>query len=448
MEVKSSAFLQPSTVFHSTSKRVNHTLYQDLHFKVFTQITHFHTSKHFNLQNSTEETKQDPFGLASFNDPLCKLNLKETSDFVKSLPMASTSAQRNREEGINKRIEGPTTPGRPLFFSFSPNHLYKKSVPSKWEDAEKWLVGTGSCHDSPLHGVKVQETLKASRLSGGLEKKGGSFLGSEKMLVEKPVRVGNGVHGEVFLKDKFTESIEQLPPNAQYTESVKGVFLFNNPQQIAPSNKLNRRDVGTETTPLVSSKTSRCPTPVVSTSPVRHNTPEGRSGPLDPCNPSFFNAPGLKDFDFVKFDLNWTSKEEEEEEVSKSLRHFEMSCENKSMVESTGCMWEEEEKAKRCIRYQREEAKIQAWVNLESAKAEAQSRKLEVKIQKMRSSLEEKLMKRMANVHRKAEEWRASAQLQHLQQLQKASESAQKIKSSYLTNNKSCSCFPCSNNHT
>jgi len=29
-------------------------------------------------------------------------------------------------------------------------------------------------------------------------------------------------------------------------------------------------------------------------------------------------------------------------------------------------------------RYQREEAKIQAWVNLENAKAEAQSRKLEV----------------------------------------------------------------------
>lgn len=29
-------------------------------------------------------------------------------------------------------------------------------------------------------------------------------------------------------------------------------------------------------------------------------------------------------------------------------------------------------------RYQREEAKIQAWVNLQNAKAEAQSRKLEV----------------------------------------------------------------------
>jgi hypothetical protein len=30
------------------------------------------------------------------------------------------------------------------------------------------------------------------------------------------------------------------------------------------------------------------------------------------------------------------------------------------------------------FRYQREEAKIQAWVNLQNAKAEAQSRKLEV----------------------------------------------------------------------
>lgn len=135
----------------------------------------------------------------------------------------------------------------------------------------------------------------------------------------------------------------------QSTKLAKGEFVFNN-FQIVPSKELNRRDVGTETTPLVSSKTSRCPTPIISTSPVRYNTPEGRSGPLDSCNSSLVNAPDLKDFDFVKFDLNWTSKEEEEEEVSKSLRHFEMSCENKSIIESTGCVWEEEEKSKSCIR--------------------------------------------------------------------------------------------------
>jgi hypothetical protein len=116
--------------------------------------------------------------------------------------MASASAQRRREEGSNMRTEA-TTPGRPSFFSFSPNHLYKKSVPSKWDDAEKWLVGTGSCHDSPLHGIKTQEPLRASRLNGALEKKGGSILGSDKVLVEKPVRVLSGASGEVFLKGKL-----------------------------------------------------------------------------------------------------------------------------------------------------------------------------------------------------------------------------------------------------
>ena len=44
----------------------------------------------------------------------------------------------------------------------------------------------------------------------------------------------------------------------------------------------------------------------------------------------------------------------------------------------------------------------------------------QVKIQKMRSNLEEKLMRRMSTVHRRAEEWRATAQAQHLQQLRRA----------------------------
>jgi hypothetical protein len=44
----------------------------------------------------------------------------------------------------------------------------------------------------------------------------------------------------------------------------------------------------------------------------------------------------------------------------------------------------------------------------------ARSLSAQVKIQKMRSSLEEKLMRRMSTVHRRAEEWRATAQAQHV----------------------------------
>ncbi|KAL5666956.1 hypothetical protein ACJX0J_019177, partial [Zea mays] len=154
-----------------------------------------------------------------------------------------------------------------------------------------------------------------------------------------------------------------------------------------------RRDVGTETTPLGSS----CHTPLKSASPARHNTPASRSsGPLVPYagGGGGTDISELAGFRLAKLDLGarfgahatlvgWSSKEEEEddEDVSKSLRHFEATVGGIACDRRGGdCRWDDDDRAKSCIRYQREEAKIQAWVNLESAKAEAQSRKLEVKL--------------------------------------------------------------------
>lgn len=59
-------------------------------------------------------------------------------------------------------------------------------------------------------------------------------------------------------------------------------------------------------------------------------------------------------------------------------------------------------------------------------------------------------MKRMAIVQRKAEEWRAAAQVQHSQQLLKTAGQAQRMKiqqsSSHFADHTSCGCFPCNNN--
>ena len=127
-----------------------------------------------------------------------------------------------------------------------------------------------------------------------------------------------------------------------------------------------RRDVGTEMTPLGSS----CHTPLKSTSPVRHNTPASRSGPLVPytgggggCG---MDISELADCHLAKLDLgarfdamlvNWSSKEEEEEEVSKSLRHFEATvgagaaggpaCDKRG---GGDCRWDDDDRAKSCIR--------------------------------------------------------------------------------------------------
>ncbi|XP_020587409.1 uncharacterized protein LOC110029446 [Phalaenopsis equestris] len=397
--------------------------------------------------------------------------------------LLETSALRRKDgvssSGLQKRMETPSTPGRPVF-KFSVGNFSRKSVPSKWEDAEKWLM-SGSCHESPAHGSKPSEMTKLARQNVALQRKAGAFdqeFGeklriSEGIVSNVPVSSvdGPGVglilnedfHGfssEILLKDTFTDIKQPVLLNFRYPDPSTEEFFFKDsycetvensaPEAIA---EVHRRDVGTEMTPLGSSKSSRCHTPMKSSSPARHNTPADRSGPLVISN-SRINISDLKDCHFAKLKLSaqygsvvsyWGSREEEEEEVSKSLRYSEVSDGRKSIAEHRACLWEEDERTKSCIRYQREEAKIQAWVNLQTAKAEAQSRKLEVKIQKMRSNLEEKLMKKMAIVHRRAQEWRASAQLHHSQQIFRTTDHAQKMKthqSFHFSNNRaSCGCF-------
>ncbi|MBA0627950.1 hypothetical protein Godav_022745, partial [Gossypium davidsonii] len=367
------------------------------------------------------QSNGNPFA-DTFSDPLCKLNLKETSEFVKSLPMAASNTtttttttgldvSMQRRRGVNsvttqrRVLETPCTPGRPVF-SFSGGNLARKSFPSKWDDAEKWLISS-SCHESPAHTIKsLLESSKVTKQCDNFKQQAEVFAEKSRVTEEKitkvvkgpfslehhnPTRGFSGIPGstDVFLKgNKFTDEVEPILPNFRCSEPSREGFLFRNSVSETMTDAgtemyhdVKHKDAGTEMTPLGSSTTSRCHTPCKSSSPARHNTPANRSGPL---------------------------------------RHFETgSACRKSVSDSRTPAWEEEERTKCCLRYRREEAKIQAWVNLQNAKAEAQSRKLEVKIQKMRSKLEEKLMKRMAVVHRKAEEWRASAQQQHAEQMQK-----------------------------
>ncbi|GAB2222180.1 hypothetical protein Drorol1_Dr00013383 [Drosera rotundifolia] len=414
-------------------------------------------------------------------------------------PLTVTDPMRKplnlKDTFTNKKLEStaPATPGRPVF-SFSVSR--KSNFPSKWDDAEKWLISTtGSCHDSPAH-----HNLKSSKQFDGLKQNHGKvYLEKSRVSVEKGLNLKGGCahHGfndldhneqalafngsnhnnpipalaDVLLKDKFTNEDETLSPNFGCSEPTKEGFWFRNQSECEPmkdagtnvAHNIKHRDIGTEMTPLGSSTTSRCNTPIKSTSPVRHNTPENRSGPLTLVTSNAIDSVDITQLQerhlaklhigsmiFDSITSNWSSREEEEEESSKSLRHSEVNNgARKSVCEARPCVWEDEEKTKHCLRYQREEAKIQAWVNLQHAKAEAQSKKLEVKIQKMRSDLEEKQMKRMASILRKAEEWRAEAQFEHSEQIRKATERALKMmarSSSKSSTHSSCGCFPCNNN--
>uniref|UniRef100_A0A453C9K1 Remorin C-terminal domain-containing protein n=1 Tax=Aegilops tauschii subsp. strangulata TaxID=200361 RepID=A0A453C9K1_AEGTS len=304
---------------------------------------------------------------------------------------SSTSLARGRRS-LEQQVPG--TPGRPLLFltssSSSPAHPQlvssRRSVPSKWEDAEKWLTQS-SDHRGHHHGKAAS---KQHHIGGPAP------ATARRTSLDANALALYTLPAEVLLKDKYTDNVE--PSNESFVFRSSYCEPANNGAAAVTcgDDDFHRRDVGTEMTPLGSSPTSRCHTPVKSTSPARHNTPTGRSGPLVPYNSgSGMDISELTDCHFAKLDLgaqfdsmlvNWSSKEEEEEEVSKSLRHFEASAGDggracdKRVAAVTECRWEDDERAKSCIRYQREEAKIQAWINLESAKAEAQSRKLEVRM--------------------------------------------------------------------
>lgn len=168
--------------------------------------------------------------------------------------------------------------------------------------------------------------------------------------------------------DKFTDSIEPSLPNFKTSEPCKKGFLFKNASCETMNeadtevfiHEFQHKDVGTEMTPLGSSTTSRCQTPLKSLSPARHNTPASRSGPLASGHSNSSNST-IDIAHFAKLQLgthydsvtsNWSSREEEEEEISKSLRHCETGngCQKNTTPDSRATAWEEEEKTKCCQR--------------------------------------------------------------------------------------------------
>lgn len=173
------------------------------------------------------KTKGDPF-VDTFYDPLCKLNLKETSEFVKSLPMAnnvscSVSTQR-RTEGLNsvtqrRVMESPSTPGRPVF-GFSVGNLLRNNVPSKWDEAEKWLV-CSPCNDSPSHTLKPSEPTRMLKQCEVFAEKSRV---TEERISKAPPRIVNGVSDLHLKGNNFPVLLETFQ---LCSEPLNYCYFFN-----------------------------------------------------------------------------------------------------------------------------------------------------------------------------------------------------------------------------
>lgn len=111
-----------------------------------------------------KRSKENPFADAFFTDPIGKLNIKETSEFVKALTMPKNGGGESRGGFMTKRnnVEAPCTPGSPIFSFSSIGNLSRsrKHFPSKWDDADKWLIGSSS----PAHHPALKPSAESSKV--------------------------------------------------------------------------------------------------------------------------------------------------------------------------------------------------------------------------------------------------------------------------------------------
>ncbi|MCO5610872.1 hypothetical protein L7F22_065114 [Adiantum nelumboides] len=204
------------------------------------------------------------------------------------------------------------------------------------------------------------------------------------------------------------------------------------------------REVGTQMSSVdgsgsISRYTSNTGSPQKIVSPARHTTPaRGRSLSSSASNSGnvkrnakqFINLAEIVECHRAKLELqglsdgirinslnrttsNWSSREVEEADLSRSLRHSTPELENPSTAgyshqwPSQSYSWNKDDDAKLAW-LQLKEAQIQAWEDKKKSKADAKLKSLEENLAKKRSQTTTKVMGSLAAAQKKAEEMRAA----------------------------------------
>ncbi|KAK8582925.1 hypothetical protein V6N13_069691 [Hibiscus sabdariffa] len=255
--------------------------------------------------------------------------------------------------------------------------LGKPTTPSKWDDAQKWLVGLSRSRDKKVQSKAKPRDSNAddTRLIAPCPQKERDYPSSED---EKTSPKFDGETKKVDFDGPIWRIVDN-PGEHSVSVSVSGV------------RSICVRDMGTEMTPIASQEPSR------TTTPLRATTPAGRS-PVS----SGSSTP-------VRCKHGGPTPGEGRGETAAAAAKGNGS-DKQSSLESRAMAWDEAERAKYMARYKREEVKIQAWENHEKRKAELEMKKIEAKAERLKARAKERCANKVAATRRIAEEKRANAE--------------------------------------
>ncbi|XP_022944885.1 remorin-like [Cucurbita moschata] len=274
-----------------------------------------------------------------------------------------------------------------------------KPTPSKWDDAQKWIVGFSK-------GGEKNQSKTAPRNSNADDL---------RLIAYVPQKEQDYSSNDEEEQQQNANQFEAETKNVDCRDSILRIEKqIENPAAAVRS--ICVRDTGTEMTPIASQEPSRTATPIRGTTATATARSPISSGSLTPA--MFDRAkqgterfqPRIQGNDVgVESNTIQSGEESNGGRVSEENRDSDQAKKMNSL-ETRAMAWDEAERAKYMARFKREEVKIEAWENKEKRKAETEMRKIEVKAERMKSRAQEKMAKKLARATRMAEERRANAE--------------------------------------
>lgn len=363
------------------------------------------------------------------------------------------------------------------------NRSLSRSMPSKWNDAEKWIMNRQSGQanywkksvlQNQTNRLPAMNTIRVAPEHAGCENKLPFARGSDTKRVDfchptyqmghdkfsfgppegmPTLGLSNGGNLRVDANSHTKDLKEVVHADSSCTKSST-----EESTGIPAIREVSMRDMGTEMTPATSQEPSRTATPVGSATPLRsptssvpstprggapaptpvgHATDEESQHPTELCKKELseeeMKMKTRKEIVALGVQLGkmniaaWASKEESEKNKS-SLEKANLEELERIEFEKRAAAWEEAEKSKHTARYKREEIKLQAWESQQKAKLEAQMRRIEAQVEQMRAQAQAKMVKKIAMARQRSEEKRAAAEARRNREAERTAAQAEYIR--------------------
>ncbi|KAG8632628.1 uncharacterized protein LOC110606917 isoform X2 [Manihot esculenta] len=302
-----------------------------------------------------------------------------------------------------------------------------RTLPSKWEDAERWILSPVSGDGAAKTSVQPPQRRPKSK-SGPLGPPGIAYysLYSPAMPVFEGGNAGNFIAGSPFSAGVTAADGSSIPSNGHgmnfpmRTEPcmARSVSVHGCSEGLAQSSLPTQDEkldgMKNAATDITSAVSRRDIATQMSPEGSNHSSPSRRAS-FSVSSPSALTILELQGMHSTKSEVRDVQVDEKVTVTKGSKKHRARTQGKRSEIvddwrkksaDARSSGWDVSEAAKSISKAKREEAKISAWENLQKAKAEAAIRKLEMKLEKKRSSSMDKIMNKLRSAQKKAQEMR------------------------------------------